>query len=509
MPSNWFRKLCCRLYFANDDRREADLRFEITITVAIIVNTVIMCLQLRFSQPDAMTQFLFYSNLFFTILFTLEAIVKLVAMQPAAYFQDHWNKFDFVLVPVAYITLFVAGPGTNSIRTFRVARVLRLIKRAKGLQRLFNTLMYALPQLLNVTILLLLIIFIFAVIGVDRFAQVATVDDEPTSQLTTYFNFRNAGYAMTLLFQIATGEQWWGVMQSCMITPSNSVCTDAADNCGSYWALPYFMLYMVCANSICINLFIFVLVDNYMEVQQLADPTSTEALAVVDMFRREWSLLDRHATELLRWDSFVMMLRRLPEQVLREARGSEDKNGGPMPPSMANNGNGTKTEAVDVTAPTVPRNSMCPSDGAGNFALSFFAGRCSEAELVRKLRYMDIPVNAAGLVRYKDCIHGLTKDMFGLDNVAWREASLLLTDEDITKLDDCFKVHHAFAARKIVHVFKVRQYRKKVAHTLLTKVREKKERAAKAALDAKPRDPARVPSPPTFPQGKDGVDTRA
>ena len=48
------------------------------------------------------------------------------------YLYDNWNKFDFVVAVVSIIGLFIqTGVGVNVVRVFRIARVFRLIKRAK------------------------------------------------------------------------------------------------------------------------------------------------------------------------------------------------------------------------------------------------------------------------------------------------------------------------------------------------------------------------------------------
>jgi hypothetical protein len=69
-------------------------------------------------------------------------------------------------VVVSIVGLFVnAGVGANVVRVFRIARAFRLIKRAKALNALFQTLVLSLPSLWNIGSLLFVLFFIYAVLG--------------------------------------------------------------------------------------------------------------------------------------------------------------------------------------------------------------------------------------------------------------------------------------------------------------------------------------------------------
>lgn len=82
-----------------------------------------------------------YINIVFSLIFTVEAIIKLIGMK-GNYFKDTWNVFDFVVVCITLvvftvkfipqITLDMSSQATI-VRVLRVLRVLRLVKRAKKL----------------------------------------------------------------------------------------------------------------------------------------------------------------------------------------------------------------------------------------------------------------------------------------------------------------------------------------------------------------------------------------
>ena len=87
----------------------------------------------------------------FAVIYTLEAIIKVVSLGKT-YFEDGWNNFDFVIVVVAWIGFFLekvfqikVGEATTIIRSFRIARVFKMVKRFKKLRQIFNTFLKSLP----------------------------------------------------------------------------------------------------------------------------------------------------------------------------------------------------------------------------------------------------------------------------------------------------------------------------------------------------------------------------
>ena len=91
------------------------------------------------------------------------------------YFDDSWNRFDFMIVIGTLFGLtmkLAAGSGANSqittvIRTFRIGRIFRLVNGAESLNQLFNTLLLTIPGLVNIGMLLILLFFIFSVMAVQ------------------------------------------------------------------------------------------------------------------------------------------------------------------------------------------------------------------------------------------------------------------------------------------------------------------------------------------------------
>jgi hypothetical protein len=151
---------------------------DIFIFVCIIVNSLVLMLQ-WYQQSPEMVQALEVTNNILSLIFTIEFIVKVIGFG-LDYFKSMWNLVDFFVCVTSWLdmilTLVSNGRNINSavkiVRTFRVARILKLIKRFKEMQRILMTFIDAIPSLVNVGGLLFLFLYIYAVIGVYFFSTV-------------------------------------------------------------------------------------------------------------------------------------------------------------------------------------------------------------------------------------------------------------------------------------------------------------------------------------------------
>lgn len=113
--------------------------FENVIMICILLNTVVMAL-VWFDEPKDLPNVMEIFNYCFSAIFTLEAIIKLIALKKS-YFSDSWNIFDFTIVIFTLVMLLLkvagiaagVGGGATILRSLRMARILRLIKKAQQL----------------------------------------------------------------------------------------------------------------------------------------------------------------------------------------------------------------------------------------------------------------------------------------------------------------------------------------------------------------------------------------
>ena len=144
--------------------------------VCIMLNTVVLALN-WFDEPEIVPSITEVLNYIFMTIFTLEAIMKIIAMRKA-YFADSWNLFDFFIVVITLIFLLLKltpsgiefGSGPTILRALRIGRILRLLKRLKRLQIIFMTLVDSAPSLGSLGLLLIILFFMFAIIGRSMFS---------------------------------------------------------------------------------------------------------------------------------------------------------------------------------------------------------------------------------------------------------------------------------------------------------------------------------------------------
>jgi hypothetical protein len=130
------------------------------------------------------------------------------------YFKENWNVFDFLIVigTIAGIILNLTtnisvGSTTTLVRSFRIFRVFRLVRSAKSLRLMFTTFIVTLPALANIGGLLLLLLYLYAILGVNLFANV-----KRSYPLTGIVNFESFGAAFLTLFRVSTGEAWHEIL---------------------------------------------------------------------------------------------------------------------------------------------------------------------------------------------------------------------------------------------------------------------------------------------------------
>merc|ERR1719282_2218132 len=180
---------------------------------AIVTNTVIMACAI-FPEPTTWwgtAQKV--CNYIFAGIFTVEAILKLYAFR-MPYFQDSWNKFDFVCVVATLLGIFLGLPPfslnlgtiTSVIRIMRIARLFRLLRFLKELNRLFMCLFISIPKLFNVGAILILFLILFSILGMSLFGTAKFPDD---GTLDAAGNFQDFPRSFVTLFRASTGEAYY------------------------------------------------------------------------------------------------------------------------------------------------------------------------------------------------------------------------------------------------------------------------------------------------------------
>uniref|UniRef100_A0A8C2YHX6 Voltage-dependent T-type calcium channel subunit alpha-1G n=1 Tax=Coturnix japonica TaxID=93934 RepID=A0A8C2YHX6_COTJA len=219
------------------------------IMIAILINTLSMGIEYH-EQPEELTNALEISNIVFTSMFALEMLLKVLVYGPFGYIKNPYNIFDGIIVVISVWEIVgQQGGGLSVLRTFRLMRVLKLVRFMPALQRQLVVLMKTMDNVATFCMLLMLFIFIFSILGMHLFGcKFASERDGDT--LPDRKNFDSLLWAIVTVFQILTQEDWNKVLYNGMASTSS-------------WAALYFIALMTFGNYVLFNLLVAILVEGF------------------------------------------------------------------------------------------------------------------------------------------------------------------------------------------------------------------------------------------------------
>ncbi|XP_049335062.1 sodium channel, voltage gated, type VIII, alpha subunit b isoform X2 [Astyanax mexicanus] len=225
---------------------------DLAITICIVLNTVFMAME-HYPMTEQFESVLSVGNLVFTGIFTAEMFAKLIAMDPYYYFQEGWNIFDGFIVSLSLVELGLADvEGLSVLRSFRLLRVFKLAKSWPTLNMLIKIIGNSVGALGNLTLVLAIIVFIFAVVGMQLFGKsykdcvckIAQDCELPRWHMNDFF------HSFLIVFRVLCGE-WIETMWDCMEVAGQTMC------------LTVFMMVMVIGNLVVLNLFLALLLSSF------------------------------------------------------------------------------------------------------------------------------------------------------------------------------------------------------------------------------------------------------
>ena len=194
-------------------------------------------------------------------IFVFEIIIKMIAKfpKPWDFFRDGWNVFDFIIVAVCFLPF--GGAFIAVLRLARILRVLRLISVLPKLQLLVGALIKSIPSMSYVGLLLLLLFYIYAVIGTNLFGQ-----NDP-------IHFGSIGNSMMTLFSVITLEGWIDIY-NVQVFGSDIYKIEALENISTtpsahpVAAPVYFITFILFGTMIMLNLFIGIIINGMEETNR-------------------------------------------------------------------------------------------------------------------------------------------------------------------------------------------------------------------------------------------------
>eukprot|EP00930_Biecheleria_cincta_P047048 TRINITY_DN3254_c0_g2_i1.p1 TRINITY_DN3254_c0_g2~~TRINITY_DN3254_c0_g2_i1.p1 ORF type:complete len:2356 (-),score=376.43 TRINITY_DN3254_c0_g2_i1:34-6066(-) len=302
--------------------------FENFIMVCIVMNTILLSMVWQPRATGALQEWMDACNLFFVIVFHLECLLKLSALH-WNYFREYWNVFDFFCIATSDIVNVVEAAASSSpsnvklaflvsaLRIFRIARLFRLVRFLKGLNKLILAFVLSVPKLMNVGLLMLLLLYLYAVLGMSLFAKVAYTGTGIYGPTT---NFRTFYRSMVLLIRSMTGEGFNEIMHDlskgdfyyqsildikCEVPMKlqgdfsthdldNDGLVDNPTECGTVLAYVYFISYTVFVSFVILNLFIAVIFEGFEE------SSTNETKDVINKCVENWQRYDPYNTMNIR-----------------------------------------------------------------------------------------------------------------------------------------------------------------------------------------------------------------
>ncbi|KAG7282841.1 hypothetical protein CRUP_012231 [Coryphaenoides rupestris] len=195
--------------------------FEYTIMAMIALNTVVLMMKYD-GASDTYEKVLANLNIVFTSLFSMECVLKIIAF--------------------GVLNNFI---NLSFLRLFRAARLIKLLRQGETIRILLWTFVQSFKALPYVCLLIAMLFFIYAIIGMQLFGNIG-IEEDGESAINQHNNFRTFFLALILLFRSATGEAWHEIMLACL---GGKACDPMSENkdsgslCGSHGRIHYKDMY--------------------------------------------------------------------------------------------------------------------------------------------------------------------------------------------------------------------------------------------------------------------------
>ena len=260
--------------------------FDHAVTGCIFAHLGFLALQ-HPDTSDGVKALLVVVHWVFTTVYIGELLLKLAAMGAQQFLRKSmWNVYDAVVVTLMVVLpAFGMYQGAGFMRALRFTRVIAFFSRLKGIEHLFNVVVGAIPAMLNATALFFMVLFVFAVMGMQLFQLT-----KKGLALSSHADFDTFPASLLTLFQICSGENWKEIMNELAVEtprctrwqfgtpdqaqayadkmlggagnmePAQGVLEDCGDSALSVF---FFFTFFVLVFCIFLNLYVATILDTY------------------------------------------------------------------------------------------------------------------------------------------------------------------------------------------------------------------------------------------------------
>lgn len=258
--------------------------FQGAILIVILINSIVLGLQTFPSIDNSIGGVLNVIDLICIGIFIAEMLLKMIAYKFLGYFKSAWNWFDFIIILTSVLSGLAVLSSMRILRVFRVFRSLKglrgfkMISSLKPLQAIISAIGKSLPGISWTAMLLLVIYYIYAIIGVTQFG--------------TAFPewFGNIPKAMYTLFQVMTLESW-----------SMGIARPVIAQFPLAWV--FFVSYIIISSFIALNIVVGIVLNSIGDSFKKAEcndfvPTEDSIVVEFERLKRQLEVVERILTAL-------------------------------------------------------------------------------------------------------------------------------------------------------------------------------------------------------------------
>lgn len=253
-----------------------------------------MAFETPFDDPDGFKiKILTYIDYVITAIFVLECVLKILVFGfivngRDSYLRNGWNCIDFFIVIVALISLTFSGVDLGflrAMRTIRILRPLRVISRNQNLKKVVQSLINAIPDIFNVSVISFLFFMLFGILGINYFKgaffscvwpgdrSYEVVDKLDCTNFggiwhNSNYSFDNVLKAMLTLFEMSTTEGWVSVMWSGV--DAVGIEKEPVFEKQILWVL-FFIFFIIVGSNFLLNLFVGVVINKFNQQKDIIE----------------------------------------------------------------------------------------------------------------------------------------------------------------------------------------------------------------------------------------------
>jgi hypothetical protein len=274
--------------------------FERFAVIAVLASSLLMCLTGPPGREDIVVSKRAISifGAIFTVIFSAECVIKVIALGPIGYITNGWNAIDFTALALTLIDTVVGNlPGGRVFRALRIVRSLKVVGKNEDMQNVINAIIMSLKTMFYVILLYLTLVLLFALFGrnffggkfracvdtasivyplgkfecLGTFTQTLDAGDVlmPRAWVNPQIHFDRASNAFIALY-ISVHGVWTGIAFGGMdVTGMNQQPKQDFN-----WAYSFFfILFQFIARFFVASLFVAVIIEYYQKVQEKTKPT--------------------------------------------------------------------------------------------------------------------------------------------------------------------------------------------------------------------------------------------